>query len=170
MAINYTNAFKSILDALKEILVNELNYPVFFDKDYEARSSQYFNLQPVSSSIESRFSGGSTREYTVQIKYYLRKGNYEKHTHIDYLTDTGERIARLFNDKSNADSTNALFQGIIAQFVDSNVAFGALVAYTFHDGRIQDISYQPSRSDKEERSELHIVEFEFLAIVTEVFI
>ena len=169
MAINYTNAFKEILDALKEILYNETKLSVYFDKDYQTRATQYFNLKPASSNVVTRFSGGSTREYNVEIRYYLRKGNYEKHTHIDYLTDTGERIARLFNDKSNPSSTNELFQGIIGQFSESNAQFGAMVAYTFHDGRVQDIDYSPDRSDAEELNDLHIIEFEFIGIVTEVY-
>jgi len=169
MAINYTNAFKAILDALQEILYNEFKLRVHYDKDYEARASQYFNLTPVSSDIVSRFSGGSTREYRVGLRYYLQKGNYGKHTHIDYLTDTGERVARLFNDKRNATATSELFQGIISQFSESDESFGAMVAYTFHDGRIEDISYQPNRSESEDKSDLHIVEFEFIGIVTEVF-
>ena len=45
-----------------------------------------------------------------------------------------------------------------------------IVAYTFHDGRIEDVAYDPSRDDTEEVDDLHIVEFEFEAIVTEVFI
>ena len=169
MAINYNNAFKEVLDALKEILHNETKMRVYFDKDYEARATQYFNLTPVSSNVVSRFSGGSTREYTVSMRYYLQKGNYDKHTHIDYITDTGERITRLFNDKRNPIATNELFQGIIAQFSEGNEQFGAMVAYTFHDGRIENVDYQPNRSDNEEKNDLHIVEFEFIGIVTEVF-
>jgi len=170
MAINYQNAFKEILNALKEIIYNETKLPIHFDKDYQARSNQYFNLKPTSANIISRFSGGTTRGYNVNIRYYLQKGNYEKHTHIDYLTDTGEKIQRLFNDKSNAVSTNDLFQGVLSTFADSNAQFGAMVAYTFHDGRIEDVAYDPSRDDTEEVDDLHIVEFEFEAIVTEVFI
>ena len=169
MPINYTNAFKAILDALKEILYNEFKLRVFFDKDFKSRATQYFNLTPVSSDIVSRFSGGSTREYNVNIRYYLQKGNYDKHTHIDYLTDTGERVARLFNDKRNPTSTNELFQGIISQFSESNEAFGDMVAYTFHDGRIENIAYQPDRQDNEEKSDLHIIDLDFIGIVTEVF-
>lgn len=170
MAINYSNAFKEILDALKEILYNETKLRVYYDKEYQARQSQYFNLTPVSSNVLTRFSGGSTREYNVGIRYYLQKGNYGKHSHLDYLTDTGEKITRLFNDKNNPTSTNELFQGIIAQFSESNISFGKLVAYTFHDGRIENVTYNPDRSDSEEKSDLHIVEFEFIGIVTEVYI
>lgn len=170
MAINYQNAFKEILDTLKEIIYNETKLPVRFDKGYKTKGNQYFNIQPVGSDVLSRFNGGSTREYTANIKYYLRKGNYDKHSHIDYLTDIGERITRLFNDKSNATSTSDLFQGVLSQFSESNIAFGNMVAYTFHEGRIESVSYDPSRDDSEELEDLHIVEFEFLAIVTEVFI
>ena len=170
MAINYQNAFKEILNTLKEILYNETKLPIHFDKGYKGRANQYFNITPTSANIISRFSGGTTRGYSVNIRYYLQKGNYEKHTHIDYLTDTGEKIQRLFNEKSKAVSTNDLFQGVLSTFVDSNVQFGAMVAYTFHDGRIEDVTYDPSRDDEEESEDLHIVEFEFEAIVTEVFI
>ena len=170
MPITYSNAFKEILDALKEILANEFKLPVHFDRNYKARSNQYFNLIPNSADVASRFSGGSTREYSVQIKYYLAKGNYGKHTHVDYLTDVGERISRLFNDKRNATSTNDLFQGVLAQFSESQGTFASQIAYTFHDGRIEGIEYRPSLSESEEQENLNVVEFEFLAIVTEVFV
>jgi len=170
MAINYSNAFKEILGALKEILYNETKLSVHFDRKYKSRATQYFNISPISSTVTSRFSGGSTREYNAEISYYLQKGNYEKHTHLDYLTDMGEKITRLFNDKTNAVSTNDLFQGIISQFSESNQAFGSMVAYTFHDGRIENVDYQPDRNDDEEMEDLNIVKFEFIATVTEVFI
>tara|TARA_Y100000004_G_C8779294_1_gene354253 strand:- start:167 stop:679 length:513 start_codon:yes stop_codon:yes gene_type:complete len=170
LAINYKNAFKKILDTLREILYNETKLKVHFDKGYHNRDTMYFNIMPNTSSVVSRFNGGSTREYSATIKYYLKKGNYDKHSHIDYLTDMGERVTRLFNDKSNATSTSDLFQGILSQFSESDATFGTQVAYTFHEGRIENITYDPSRDDTEELDELHIVEFEFLAIVTEVFI
>ena len=170
MAINYQNAFKEILDTLREILYNETKLKVYFDKGWKSRATQYFNIVPETSNVLSRFNGGSTREYSANIRYYLKKGNYDKHSHIDYLTDMGERITRLFNDKSNATSTSDLFQGILSQFSESDQTFGSMVAYTFHEGRIENVTYDPSRDDTEESDELHIVEFEFLAIVTEVFI
>lgn len=170
MAINYSNAFKEVINTVSEIIKNETKLPVYFDADYKNRATQYFNIQPISSVTQSRFSGGSTREYEVEIKYYLHKGNYGKNTHIDFLTDIGERITRLFNDKSNASSVNDLFQGILAQFSQAQSTFENSVAYTFHDGRIESLSYQPDRDESEENTELHIVEFEFLAVVTEVFI
>ena len=170
MAINYQNAFKEILDTLKEILTNETKLTVYFDKGFKNRNTQYFNIQPINANILSRFNGGTTREYNVAIKYYLKKGNYDKHSHIDYLTDIGERVTRLFNDKANAISTSDWFQGVLSQFSESDSTCGAMIAYTFHEGRIENVSYDPSREDTEESEELHIVEFDFLAIVTEVFI
>ena len=170
MAINYSNAFKEILNTLAEIIKNETSLQVHFDTTYKGRNTQYFNILPISNSVVSRFSGGSTREYNVEIRYYLKKGNYGKQSHIDFLTDIGERITRLFNDKSNASSVSELFQGILTQFSQMNDAFQSAVAYSFHDGRIESLSYQPDRDESEENPELHIVEFEFLAVVTEVFI
>jgi hypothetical protein len=146
MAITYTNAFKEILNTLKEILYNELKIPVHYDKDYQARASQYLNIKPISSDVISRFSGSSTREYEAEIRYYLQKGNPEKHTTLDYMTDVGERIFRLFNDKTNAVSTNDLFKGIMTNFSASIGTFNQQVAYTFQDGRIEGITYQPSLS------------------------
>ena len=170
MAINYHNAFKEVINTLAEIIKNETNLPVHFDANYQNRATQYFNIKPISNSVQSRFSGGSTREYDVEIRYYLRKGNYGKQTHLDFLTEIGERIQRLFNDKSNATSVNDLFQGILLDFSQMNSTFEQSVAYSFHDGRIETLSYQPDRDESEENPELHILEFEFLAVVTEVFI
>ena len=76
----------------------------------------------------------------------------------------------MFNDKSNATSVNDLFQGILSQFSQLQSSFESSVAYSFHDGRIETLTYQPDRDESEENTELHIVEFEFLAVVTEVFL
>ena len=170
MAINYHNAFKEVINTLAEIIKNETKLPVHFDSNYKNRGTQYFNIKPVQNSVVSRFSGGTTREYEDEIRYYLRKGNYGKLTHLDFLTDTAERIQRLFNDKSNATSVNDLFQGILSQFSQLQSSFESSVAYSFHDGRIETLTYQPDRDESEENTELHIVEFEFLAVVTEVFL
>lgn len=170
MAINYHNAFKEVMNTVAEIIRNETKLPVHFDPNYQNKATQYFNIKPIASNVASRFSGGSTREYEIEIRYYLRKGNYGKLTHLDFMTDIGERIQRLFNDKSNASSVNDLFQGIITQFSQLQSTFEQSVAYSFHDGRIETLTYQPDRDESEEISELHILEFEFLAVVTEVFI
>ena len=170
MGINYHNAFKEVMNTVAEIIRNETKLPVHFDPNFESKATQYFNIKPISSSVISRFSGGQTREYEIEIRYYLRKGNYGKNTHLDFLTNIGERIQRLFNDKSNATSVNDLFQGILTQFNQLQSTFEKTIAYSFHDGRIENLSYQPDRDETEEDSELHILEFEFLAVVTEVFI
>tara|TARA_B100001939_G_C16833160_1_gene569625 strand:- start:247 stop:759 length:513 start_codon:yes stop_codon:yes gene_type:complete len=169
MAINYQNAFKEVINTLAEIITNETKLPCYFDTEFENRNAQYFNLKPIQTSSVSRFSGGATREYEIEIRYYLKKGNYGKVTHLDLLTNVGERITRLFNDKSNATSVNDLFQGVLAQFSQSQDSFADAIAYSFHDGRIESTTYQPDRDESEESSELHIVEFEFLAVVTEVY-
>jgi len=168
MAITYSNAFKEVINTLAEIIRNETKIPVHFDPEYSERATQYFNITPISNTVISRFSGGSTREYNVEIKYFLRKGNYGKHTHIDFLTDIGERITRLFNDKRNASSINELFQGVLSQFVESQGTFAGAIAYSFHDGRIESVNYQPDKDDSEDFDDLHIVDFDFNCVITEV--
>jgi len=170
MAIQFTNAFREILDTLKEILTNEFKISVHFDKDFEAQASQYFNLSPEVVSTVARSSGSTTREYSVNIRYYLIKGNYEKHSHIDYLTSVAERMSRLFNDKRNAISTNDLFKGVLATFAESENTFDSLIAYTFHDGRIEEVNYQPTLTDKENIENVNVLDFTFQAIVTEVYL
>ena len=170
MAITFSNAYKEILNTLKEIIHNELKIPVHFDLSFQDRHNQYVNIEPLGFDLVSRFAGSSQREYTATIKYYLKKGNYEKHTHLDYLTDVGERLTRLFNDKSNATSTNDLFQGVLSQFSESTGTFAQNIAYTFHDGRIESIDYQPNRNETEQLENLNIVELTFLAVVTEVYL
>lgn len=169
MAINYQNAFKEVMNTLAEIITTETKMPCYFDPDFKNRATQYFNIKPIDSSQVSMFSGGSTRQYSIEIRYYLYKGNYGKHTHLDVLTNIGERITRLFNDKSNATSVNDLFQGVLSQFSQAQDTFASAVAYSFHDARIESTSYQPDRDESEESSELNILEFEFLAVVTEVY-
>ena len=43
------------------------------------------------------------------------------------------------------------------------------IAYTFHDGRIDSIDYQPNLTEKEQLENLNVVELTFTAIVTEVY-
>ena len=158
------------MNTLKEIVHNELKIPVHFDMTFQDRHNQYVNIAPLGYDLQSRFAGSSTREYTAILRYYLKKGNYEKHTHLDYLTSIGERLTRLFNDKQNATSTNDLFQGVLSQFSESTGSFAQNIAYTFHDGRIDSIDYQPNKSEAEEIENLNVIELTFLAVVTEVYL
>mgnify|MGYP001366761143 CR=1 FL=1 len=170
MAITFSNAFKEILNTLKEIIHNELKIPIHFDKDFEDRHNQYINILPLGFDVVSRFAGSSQREYSATLKYYLKKGNYEKHTHLDYLTSVGERLTRLFNDNTNPVSSNDLFKGVLSQFSESTGTMAQNIAYTFHDGRIDSIDYQPNLSEKEQLENLNVVELTFTAIVTEVYL
>lgn len=148
MAITYTNYFKTVLEALRDVIQSETNLPVYADPDFETRATQYFNLTPISSSLLNQYNTGENREYEVEIRYYLRRGAYEKHKVLDYTTAMAERIIRLFNKKDNA-------------------GFTTLTSSDFNEGVIQSVNYQPDRTPEEEDEEINIVEFTFVGRVTE---
>ena len=150
MAITFTNKFKLIMDTIKEILTDETNLPVYTDPDFKTRATQFFNLTPITSNSLNRYNIGENREYAIQIRYYLKKGAYEKHRVLDYTMAMGERIIRLFNNTKNSTYT-------------------ALSSVGFDDGLIETVDYQPDRTPEEDDEELNIVEFTFVGRVTESY-
>ena len=46
--------------------------------------------------------------------------------------------------------------------------FSSIVTYRWHNGRIENIDYSPSRSDREDKRDLQIFEADFLCNVMEI--
>ena len=116
------------------------------------------------------YSGGSLREYQVFIRYYLRKprlDNYRTNV-FDFMADRGERLIRLINNKTKYEDSINSFSEIDFNFNVLADVFSSIVTYRWHNGRIDSIDYDPSRSDRENKRDLQIFEADFICNVMEL--
>ena len=106
MAINFRPYGKKVGDALQKILREEWpGTPVMFvdPEQYRASSAEHFGLVPGDTRILESYAGGTLREYSFTIKYYIRKPRYTNHfqTNIhDFLSDKSERLIRLIDSNN----------------------------------------------------------------------
>jgi hypothetical protein len=103
MAITFTNNLKTnVLDPLQALLVAEFAQPVYFDREFIERGTNWFNLRVVSDALEEDMASGHTRSYTVVIQYYrMVSGEFKKDTHIDAVSAVTERLKRLIRNNSS---------------------------------------------------------------------
>ena len=156
-----------MLDALTDIISAEFTgTPVYYDdpERFKSRSAQFFSLIPGESTLVQSYAGGSLREYQVAIRYYLRKprlDNYRTNV-FDFMADRGKRLIRLINNKNKYEDSINSFSEIDFNFNELAYAFASIVTYWWHNGRIENIDYSPSRSDREDKRDLQIFEADFL--------
>jgi hypothetical protein len=128
--ISYSNTIKeNVLDSLDKIVNDEFtDIPIHYDLDVIARR--------VSSDV---------REYTVLIRLFRKSaGDHRKHTELDPITKTIERLKRLIANNSDYSPSST---------------------YKWHDGRITNIEYQV---DNEELPEYKMIDVTFACVVEEV--
>ena len=87
---------------------------------------------------------------------------------FDYMADRGERLTRLINNNTKYEDSINSFGEIESTFGTLADAFSSIVTYRWHNGRIADIDYDPSRSDAEDKRDLQIFEANFLCNVMEL--
>ena len=173
MPITYKPNHRRMLDALTDIISTEfVGTPVYYEdpERFKSRSAQFFSLIPGDSSLVQAYSGGSLREYQVSIRYYLRKprlDNYRTNV-FDFMSDRGERLIRLMNNNTKYEDSINSFSEIDFNFNVLADAFSSIVTYRWHNGRIEGIDYNPSRSDREDKRDLQIFEADFLCNVMEL--
>jgi len=173
MPITYKPNHRRMLDALTDIISTEfVGTPVYYEdpERFKSRSAQFFSLIPGNSSLVQAYSGGSLREYQVSIRYYLRKprlDNYRTNV-FDFMADRGERLIRLMNNNTKYEDSINSFSEIDFNFAVLADAFSSIVTYRWHNGRIEGIDYNPSRSDREDKRDLQIFEADFLCNVMEL--
>ena len=173
MAIVFKPNHRRMLDALTDIISSEFTgTPVYYEdpERFKSRSAQFFSLIPGESTLINSYSGGSLREYQVLIRYYLRKprlDNYRTNV-FDFMADRGERLIRLINNKNKYEDSINSFSEIDFNFNVLADAFSSIVTYRWHNGRIENIDYSPSRSDREDKRDLQIFEADFLCNVMEL--
>ena len=173
MPITYKPNHRRMLAALTDIISTEfVGTPVYYEdpERFKSRSAQFFSLIPGDSSLVQAYSGGSLREYQVSIRYYLRKprlDNYRTNV-FDFMADRGERLIRLMNNNTKYEDSINSFSEIDFNFNVLADAFSSIVTYRWHNGRIEGIDYNPSRSDREDKRDLQIFEADFLCNVMEL--
>ncbi len=120
--ITYTNIFKSVLDAFTALIRGEwTTLPIHYDAELQAREPQFINIDLVGDDFNEQFACGQTRTYTFNVSYLRRiGGDYQKHTHIDSLSEWSERFKRL---------------------IINNTAYESGGAYKWHDGTVESIEY-----------------------------
>ena len=173
MPITYKPNHRRMLDALTDIISTEfVGTPVYYEdpERFKSRSAQFFSLIPGDSSLVQAYSGGSLREYQVSIRYYLRKPSLDNYrTNVfDFMADRGERLIRLMNNNTKYEDSINSFSEIDFNFNVLADAFSSIVTYRWHNGRIEGIDYNPSRSDREDKRDLQIFEADFLCNVMEL--
>ena len=173
MAITFKPNHRRMLDALTDIISSEFTgTPVYYEdpERFKSRSAQFFSLIPGESTLVQSYAGGSLREYQVSIRYYLRKprlDNYRTKV-FDFMADRGERLIRLINNKNKYEDSINSFSEIDFKFNLLSDVFSSIVTYRWHNGRIENIDYSPSRSDREDKRDLQIFEADFLCNVMEI--
>tara|TARA_R100000808_G_scaffold10592_1_gene28012 strand:- start:3222 stop:3746 length:525 start_codon:yes stop_codon:yes gene_type:complete len=173
MAITFKPNHRRMLDALTDIISSEfVGTPIYYEdpERFKSRSAQFFSLIPGDSSMLQAYSGGSLREYQVFIRYYLRKprlDNYRTNV-FDFMADRGERLIRLLNNNTKYEDSINSFSEIDFNFNVLADVFSSIVTYRWHNGRIDSIDYDPSRSDRENKRDLQIFEADFICNVMEL--
>ena len=173
MAITFKPNHRRMRDALTDIISSEfVGTPIYYEdpERFKSRSAQFFSLIPGDSSMLQAYSGGSLREYQVFIRYYLRKprlDNYRTNV-FDFMADRGERLIRLINNKTKYEDSINSFSEIDFNFNVLADVFSSIVTYRWHNGRIDSIDYDPSRSDRENKRDLQIFEADFICNVMEL--
>jgi hypothetical protein len=83
------------------------------------------------------------------------------------MADRGERLIRLINNKTKYEDSVNTFSEIASTFGTLADVFSSIVTYRWHNGRIDNIDYDPSRSEREDKRDLQIFEADFLCNVME---
>ena len=173
MAIVFKPNHRRVIDALTDILQTEyVGTPVLFEdpQRFRNRSPQFFSVIPGDATLLESYAGGSLREYQVLIRYYLRKPrliNYRTSI-FDYLSDKGERLTRLINNNTKYEDENNTFSELDLPFGTLADVFSSIVTYRWHNARIAEIDYNPTRSESEDKRDLQIFEANFLCNVMEL--
>ena len=103
------------------------------------------------------------------IRYYLRKPRLDnfKSNIFDFISNIGERLIRLVNNNNKYEDSRQSFSEMTDSFQTTTDAFGSIITYRWHNGRIETIDYDPNRSDREDKRDLQIFEANFLCNVQE---
>ena len=124
MPITYTNILKdNVIDSISTLLSNEFSIPISYDKH---TGNQSFLINPTDDSLIEIINEGQSREYSVTISYQLKVGGSYDINNISQLSSIAERVKRLIlNNSAYSPSSN----------------------YKFHNGSIENITYEKDEVD-----------------------
>tara|TARA_A100000172_G_scaffold56464_1_gene36410 strand:+ start:721 stop:1335 length:615 start_codon:yes stop_codon:yes gene_type:complete len=128
--IAHGETFKDLTKGLDILLSGEFKVPVFFDKDFQYRRSQYFNIEPISSDIVELRSESQVREFSAIIKFYWHRGGNrfgERSNHVKIMNTLNKIMERskqlLTNNSSYTVDNTPSFSDINLTFSQENTQF-----------------------------------------------
>lgn len=102
MAITYTNVFwEKILDRIRKDLFAEFGntYKIYISDLYENRGNLSIRLFGLKSSFEEESTNSQTREYDVELVYYMLQPNMSETHWKRFYRDVSRIEALLFNKR-----------------------------------------------------------------------
>ena len=164
----YLDQGKRIMNKMQELIFNEFKVAVHFDKDYAFHSSTFFNIFLNAVGDIQPLAGGLLRRYIFDIRFYLFREGYSRATHHEFLSNSTERLMRLFKNYPSPDNAETTFSTYLTRWAYSVDYWNLITQYIWHDGRITDIDYNPSLRDNEaDKPNLHVVNYQFSCISSE---
>ena len=150
------------MNKLQELIFEEFKVAVHFDKDYTFHGTTFFNIFLNSVGDIQPYAGGIIREYVFDLRYYLFREKYARHTHHEFLSNTTERMMRLMKNNPAPKFEQTSFSTYLTRWSHSIDYWNLITAYIFHDGRIIDVDYNPSlRENESNKPNLHVVNYQF---------
>ena len=143
--ITFVDTLKeNVLDPLEKLIREEYELPIHYDRDFTIRGSTWFNLLLISDVLMDRRASGEIRDFTITIQNIrAASGDFQRHTHINTVTPTIERLKRLIANNSDHSPGDV---------------------YKWHGGRCSVVSYNESLSP-----DFVLIEATFICSVEEVF-
>ena len=158
----FLNHLKRATQGLRALITDEMKLAVHYDEDYHYRSNVFFNIIPQQSEVLERLAGKDRiMRYELGCKLYYRKAGYKPHTHLDPINELSERFVKLFSNNPQPESADGVNWNDYNTDWNSAVDYiNLLTAYIGHNFFIDGIDYDPTRTDKENVTDLHIVEYD----------
>ena len=158
----YLDQGRRIMNKMQELIFEEFKVAVHFDKDYNYHGSTFWNIYLNSVGDIQPYAGGLMRQYIFDIRYYLFREGYARHTHHEYLSNTTERLLRLMKNNPSPDNDETTFSTYLTRWAYSVDYYNLITAYIYHDGRITDVDFNPTLRDQEaDKPNLHVVNYQF---------
>ena len=122
--IQHAEQFRDITKGLDILLSGEFKVPVYFDKGFQYRRSQYFSVEPLTSNIVELRTDSQVREVQANIKFYWHRGGNrfgERSNHQKIMNTVNkivERAKQLLTNNTTYTVDNT------PSFSDINLTFG----------------------------------------------
>ena len=164
----YLDQGKRIMNKMQELIFDEFKVAVHFDRDYTYHGTTFFNIYLNSVGDIKSLAGGLMREYIFDIRYYLFREGYSRANHHNYLSNTTERLMRLFHNSPSPDNEETTFSTYLTRWAYSIDYYNLITHFIYFGGVINDVNYNPTLSDSEsDKPNLHVVNYQFTCTSSE---